>query len=92
MIRVDGIEVPISAMTGLAVRLHKDGGEALAARIGRNVDGARREMRLTERDRAELLAAIERHPDERLEELRLHLAAQMRGDRPPRPARHRDHG
>ena len=81
MITVAGIDVPLSAMTILALRLHHDGEPPpIAFAIDRVIGSGRREMQLSHHQTEELLAAIEQYPDKRLEELRIHLSALMRVD------------
>ena len=77
MIRVAGVQVPLSAMTGLALALHTEGERNLSIWIGQAIDG-NRDLAVPRRDYAELLAAIERHPAEGLDELRVHLGTLLR--------------
>jgi hypothetical protein len=78
VIRVAGIQVPLFPMAELARRLHETHDHALSNRIGQAIDSGATEMQLNERELAELLVAIERHPVEGLEELRFHLLERLR--------------
>lgn len=78
MIRVAGIDVRLAALTQLALELHNAADHGLASRIDRAVDGGADEIQLQEREYAELLVAIERHPVEGLDELRAHLLERLR--------------
>jgi hypothetical protein len=78
MITVAGIDVPRSAMTILALRLHHDGEPPpIAFAIDRVIESGRREMQLSRVETQELLTALEQYPDQRLEELRVHLSVRM---------------
>ena len=54
MIRVLGIDVPRSAISELALRVHRAGEAHLAHRLGRAIDQHRDELRLTSEDRARI--------------------------------------
>jgi hypothetical protein len=71
VIRVAGVDVPLAAITNLALELHsKRQFRSLTATIDRAVDGGSRKLNLNQKERAELRAALTMFPDERLEPLR----------------------
>jgi hypothetical protein len=78
MIEVQGVEVPLSALSELVLRLHRGNEYALAMRLGRVLDSGANRISLTTRDEAELLDAVERHPVLGLEALRGRLLENAR--------------
>src|SRR5262245_48634375 len=78
MIRVAGVDVPLSALSDLALRLHDDGDYAFATRLGRVIDSGAGQVALAPRDESELLDALERYPVLGLDGLRGELLERAR--------------
>jgi len=79
VIQVVGLQVPLSALSELVLRLHNDGDKSLAVRLGRIIDSGAHEVRLTPHDEVELLLALNDHPVLGLDDLREHLLARSKG-------------
>ena len=75
--RVDGVEMPTSAVAELALLLHRSGDHRLATRIGEAVDRLHDNVRLRTRDRDNVLRALELDTPEKLATLRAMLVGEL---------------
>jgi len=74
-INVAGVELPPSAVSHLALRLHKNGHQALGDYLGHGVDMVRDQIPLRESDYAPILAELTVDCPPKLKPLREHLEA-----------------